>query len=218
MKFLRKHWQDTGICLAIIILILLFFRQQHLTDFQILLWISLVSLLFHQFEEYRLPGTFPGMVNTVLFHSDMPDRYPLNPNTAFIVNVLLGWTVYFLAALFAEKAIWLGIAAILISVGNTIAHTFLFNIKGKTFYNPGLITSWAFFIPCIYFFFHIAYKEALITPIDYYIGIPLGVVLNVFGILKMIEWLEDKNTPYIFESGNLLSSDRKKELSLTEKI
>lgn len=165
-----------------------------------------------------MPGTFPGMINTVLFHSDMPDRYLLNPNIAFIINVILGWTIYFLAALFAEKAIWLCIAAILISIGNTIAHTFLFNIKGKTFYNPGMITSWLFFVPCIYFFFHIAYKEVLITPIHYYIGIPLGVVLNVFGIFKMISWLADKSTKYIFENRNLLPADRKKNLLVTNNV
>ncbi len=165
-----------------------------------------------------MPGTFPGMINTVLFHSDMPDRYLLNPNIAFIINVILGWTIYFLAALFAEKAIWLCIAAILISIGNTIAHTFLFNIKGKTFYNPGMITSWLFFVPCIYFFFHIAYKEVLITPIRYYIGIPLGVVLNVFGIFKMISWLADKSTKYIFENRNLLPADRKKNLLVTNNV
>ncbi|TAM95640.1 MAG: HXXEE domain-containing protein [Chitinophagaceae bacterium] len=205
-------------CIGVIILLLLLLRHQHLTDFQILLWLSLVPLFLHQFEEYRLPGTFPGMINTIIFHSDMPDRYPLNPNTSFIVNVMLGWTVYFLAALFAEKAIWLCIAAILISIGNTIAHTFLFNIKGKTFYNPGMITSWLFFVPCIYFFFHIAYKEALITPIDYYIGIPLGIILNVFGIFKMINWLADKSTKYIFENRNLLPADRKKKLLATNNV
>jgi hypothetical protein len=56
------------------------------------------------------------------------------------VNVLIGWSTYFLAAILGEKAIWLGIATILISPGNTIAHTFLFNIKGRMFYNAGLLT------------------------------------------------------------------------------
>jgi hypothetical protein len=119
--------------------------------------VSLVTLFFHQLEEYRIAGTFPGMINHVMFHSEMPDRYPLNSNTALIVNVVIGWLFYFLAALLGEKAIWLGLAIILVSLGNFIAHTFPFNIKGKTLYNAGMITSWIFFVPCIYFFFRIVY-------------------------------------------------------------
>lgn len=204
MNFLRKHWYDLGIFLAGIVLLLLSFLYPHLTNYQLVMWISLVSLFFHQFEEYRLPGNFPGMLNSVVFKSEIPDRYPLNTNTALIINVFIGWSVYLMAAIFAENAIWLGLAAILISFGNIVAHTFLFNIKGKTFYNAGMLTCWVFFVPCIWFFFHVIYTENLVTAKDYYIGIPIGIVLNIVGILKMIEWLADKNTSYKFEHKNLL--------------
>lgn len=70
-------------------------------------------------EKYRIAGTFPGMINSVLFKSNMPDRYPLNTNTAFCINVLVGWLTYFLAAILAEKVLWLGITTRLISLGNT---------------------------------------------------------------------------------------------------
>ncbi|HEY5464022.1 MAG TPA: HXXEE domain-containing protein [Hanamia sp.] len=173
------------------------------------MWLSLASLFFHQLEEYRIAGTFPGMMNRVMFKSDLPDRYPLNTNTALLINVIVGWLFYFLAAFFGKKAIWLGIATIMVSLGNFIAHTFLFNIKGKTFYNAGMITSWIFFAPCVYFFFYIIYSENLITPSDYLIGIPLGVIFNVIGIFKLIDWLKDKNTTYIFGQRNLLPKDRR---------
>src|SRR5690606_22705690 len=109
-----------------------------LSRYQLLMWLSLVSLFFHQMEEYRIVGTFPGMINRVMFKSNIPDRYPLNTNTSFIINVVLGWTIYLLAAIGAEQAIWLGMATILVSLANIIAHTFLFNIKGKTIFNAGL--------------------------------------------------------------------------------
>ncbi|MEO9257175.1 MAG: HXXEE domain-containing protein [Crocinitomicaceae bacterium] len=204
MNFLRKHWYDLGGILAIILIGYVFFNYQLMSDYQIVMWISLISLFFHQLEEYRVVGTFPGMINSVMFKSETPDRFPLNTNTAFYINVFLGWGVYFLAAVFAEKAIWLGITSILVSVGNTIAHTFLFNIKGKTFYNAGMLTTWFLFVPVIYFFFHIIHSEHLVTATDYWIGIPLGVVLNYVGILKVIDWASDKNTPYIFEKRNML--------------
>ncbi|MEO6833200.1 MAG: HXXEE domain-containing protein [Chitinophagaceae bacterium] len=211
MNFLRKHWYDLGGFLSVIVIGYVLFFHRQMSDYQLLMWLSLASLFFHQLEEYRVIGTFPGMMNTVMYHSETPDHYPLNTNTSFYVNVLVGWTTYLLAALFAEKAIWLGLATILISLGNFIAHTFLFNIKGKTFFNAGMGTAWLLFAPCVYFFFHIVYADNLITTTDYIIGIPLGIILNVIGVLKMIDWLADKNSPYVFEQRNLLRKDRRLE-------
>lgn len=209
MNFFRKHWYDLGAVLAVITAIGLYVNRHSLTNYQWLMWCSLISLFLHQLEEYRIVGTFPGMVNKVMFRSEIPDRYPLNNNTALYVNVFVGWTGYFLAAILAEKAIWLGIATLLVSAGNIIAHTVVFNWKGKTVYNAGLATSWLFFAPCLFFFVKIVQNDHLITILDLLIGIPLGIVLNVIGILKMITWFADRNTPYVFEQRNLLRRDRK---------
>ena len=208
MNTLRKHWYDIGGVLSILVLSFVSLNFKTLSNYRLLMWLSLVSLFFHQLEEYRISGTFPGMVNTAMYKSDMPDRYPLNTNTSFVVNVIVGWLFYFLAAVFAEKAVWLGLATIVVSTGNTISHTTLFNIKGKTLYNAGLITSWLFFVPCIYFFFSVAYIDHLINMTDYLLGIPLGIALNVIGIIKLIDWMADRNTTYIFEQRNLLRGDR----------
>ena len=212
MELLRKHWYDLGGLLSILVLSFIFLFSNQLSDYQILMWLSLATLFWHQLEEYRIVGTFPGMMNTVMFKSEIPDRYPLNTNTAFFINVFVGWGIYFLAALFAEKAMWLGIAAIMISLGNTIAHTFIFNIKGKTFYNAGLATCWLFFVPCIYYFISIVLKNNLVSLNDLLIGIPLGAVLNYVGILKLIDWMSDKDTTYIFEQRNLLPSSKKENI------
>lgn len=208
MSWFRKHWFDLGAILAIIVLGFVF-TNRHLSTCQQLLWLSLVSLFFHQMEEYRIAGTFPGMVNRVMYQSDIPDRYPLNAMTAVYVNVYFGWVSYFLAAVLAEKAIWLGIATMLVSLGNLIAHTTVFNIKGKTLYNAGLLTSWLFFAPCVGYFFYLVTVEHLATMVDYLIGIPLGIAFNVLGILKLIDWFADRNSPFVFEQRNLLHGDRK---------
>ena len=194
MNFLRKHWYDLGGLFSGVVIIYIFKYHFSFTDYQCLMWLSLVSLFFHQLEEYRIVGTFPGMLNTTMYKSDIPNRYPLNTNTAFYVNVI----------------IWLGLATILISFGNIVAHTFVFNIKGKTIYNAGLATTWIFFAPCVYFFFAIVYYEHLATTTDYLVGILLGIILNVIGVLKVIDWMANRNTIYIFEERNLLLKDRKK--------
>lgn len=208
MKFIRNHWYDIGIIFFIAIVIFLFGNYGRLTKYQFLMWCSLASLFLHQLEEYRIPGTFPGMINAVVFKSMQPDRYPLNTNTSLIINVWEGWLLYFFAAFFSEKSVWLGITALMISLGNIIAHSFLFNIRGKTFYNAGMITCWLFFVPCIFFFFKIANETNLVTTKDAVIGILLGMILNFLGVFKMISWLADKNTKYIFPQRNLLLADR----------
>lgn len=209
MKFLRNHWYDLGIVLGLfgIVLVWLFFNS--FSKYELLMWISLITLFFHQAEEYRIVGTFPGMINHKMFKSKLPDRYPLNTNTSLIINVCFGWFLYVLAALFAESTIWLGMATIFVSFGNVMAHVFLFNIKGKTFYNAGMASSVLLFIPCVYYFFEIIITESLVTTKDYIIGIPLGLIINYFGILKPIVCLADKHTTFIFQQRQLLPQDRK---------
>lgn len=208
MDFLRKHWYDIGGISGIMILVVLIFCHPKLSGYQLLMWLSLVSLFCHQLEEYRIAGTFPGMINRVMFNSDLPDRYPLNSNTSFVINVVIGWTLYFLAAITGKQFIWLGMAAILVSLGNVIAHTLVFNLKGKTLYNAGLATSWLLFVPCIFFFFKIIHDDHLATTTDYLTGIPLGILINIFGVFKLILWLADRNSTFIFKDRNLLPADR----------
>ncbi len=207
MSFLRMHWFDVGLVLAA--LVGLFILIDHPTRLALLLWISLITLFLHQFEEYRYPGYFPGMMNTAMFASQQPDRYPLNPQIALIVNIVVGWLFYILAAIFAEKTIWMGIATILVSAGNFIAHTFLFNIKGKTRYNPGMLTADLLFLPLAVVLFILVIHNHAATSVDWLVGAVLGVALNVIGILKMIDWLKDKNTPYVFPQRFLPSVLRK---------
>lgn len=202
MNFMRLHWFDVGLVFALVTGGMLLFS--HLPPLSSLLWVSLISLFLHQFEEYRYPGYFPGMMNTVMFASKQPDRYPLNTNTALIVNVLVGWLLYVLAALLADRALWLGIATILVSVGNFFAHALLFNIKGKTLYNPGMLTAILLFAPIALYFGYLLIQGNLATPTDWIVGIMLGIALNVVGILKLIDWLKDENTKYIFPKRFLL--------------
>jgi hypothetical protein len=138
------------------------------------------------------------MMNTVMFSSKQPDRYPLNTNTALIINVVTGWLFYLMAALFGEKVLWLGIATILVSAGNFIAHTLLFNIKGRTFYNPGMFSAIFLFAPISLLFLRMLIQGKLATPFDWILGVVLGVALNYIGILKLIDWLKDENSAYIF--------------------
>lgn len=206
MSFIRLHWFDIGLVLAFLVGGLMLLSK--LNPLSLLLWASLASLFLHQFEEYRYPGYFPGMVNSVMFSSKHPDRYPLNTNTALVINVYIGWSAYLLAALFGEKALWLAIAAILVSVGNFFAHTFLFNLKGHTLYNPGMFTAIFLFAPTAIYFGYLVVQGNLATLMDWVVGILLGIVLNYLGVVKLIDWLKDENTEYVFPKRFLLPPAR----------
>jgi hypothetical protein len=198
MNWLRQHWFDLGGVFAVCIAVFLWRYKDWLSLFQQLVWLNLLALFLHQLEEYRYPGTFPGMINRVMFKSLLPDRYPLNPQSALIINVVTGWGTYGAAAILAEKAAWLGIATMLVSAGNVLAHTLLFNGKGKTWYNAGMVTALLLFTPVAGYFFYLLLTGAGINPMEYAIGVILGILLTYLGILKMTDWMKDRNSAYRF--------------------
>ena len=199
MNFFRRHWYQLGFVAAIVFSVILIIWHRHISDFRLLLSVSLITLFIHQFEEYQLPGYFPRMVNTAMFRSNQPDRFPLNANTALLINTGLGWTLYMLAIILGQHAVWLATATIVISAGNVIAHTILFNLKGKTFYNPGLLTSLVLFLPMTVYYFIFLSRHDLLHPATLTIGILLGLLVNYFGVIKLITILSDKKTVYIFK-------------------
>jgi len=196
MRFMRLHWFDVGLGLAIVVGGLLLVIP--VDRVSLILWLHLMALFLHQAKEYRYPGYFPTMLNTTLYASTKPDRYPLNTNTALLVNVAIGWLVYVLAAVLGETALWLAIATMLVSAGNLVAHTILFNIKGKTLYNPGLLTALLLFLPIVVSLCSLLIQGHLASTLDWILGLVLGIVLNYVGILKLIDWMKDENTIYIF--------------------
>jgi hypothetical protein len=208
MRFWQRHWFDVGGALAPLLSSWLYLHRAGLSADQLLMGTSFVTLLLHQVEEYRWPGYFPGMLNAAVYGSPTPDRFPLNPQTALLINVLLGWGCYALAALFARQLPWLGIATILISLGNVVAHACLFNLKGKTWYNPGMATALLLFLPLTIGYGHLLLTHHLAAPRDWQLGVPLGIALNYFGIIKPIDWLADPNTSFRFATRQLRPVDR----------
>ena len=203
MTFLRTHWFDIGLILAVITTLILRFSNIDFFGLQFLIWLNVISLFLHQFEEYRYPGYFPGMLNSVIFKSSQPDRYPLNTNSALVINVYLGWTVYILSAVLYDKLILLAFVTMLISFGNFILHAFVMNIKAKTFYNPGQVTATILFLPVSYMFFVYIYEYNVLSNSELIIGIVLGIFINTYGLFKLINLMKDRDTKFVFEERQL---------------
>ena len=193
MRLAERHWFDVGAGLGVLLAIWLVVDGSSLDTITLILWISLLTLFAHQVEEWRWPGWFPGMLNVVLFRSDDPWRFPLNVRSGLVVNVVVGWGSYLLAALFGERALWLAMATILVSVGNCVLHLIVIPIRGRIPYNPGMATSLVLFLPVSVWFFVTAWSSMSVG--DVVVGLLLGIVLNVGGVIGVIRALEDRGAP-----------------------
>ena len=193
MRFMERHWFDVGAGLGVVLIIWLAFTASSMATLTLVLWLSLLSLFAHQVEEWRWPGWFPGMLNVVLFRSDDPRRFPLNVRSGLAVNVGVGWIGYLLAALFAENALWLGLATILVSLGNCILHLIVIPISGRMHKNPGMVTSLLLFAPIVIWFLVVAWPLMSLT--DIVVGLVLGLILNIGGVVGLIRVLESRDAP-----------------------
>jgi len=191
MRFMERHWFDVGGVLGIALAVWIGLSATEMDPLALLLWLSLLSLLAHQVEEWRWPGWFPGMLNIVIFRSADPWRFPLNTRSGLVVNVFAGWVCYLLAALLAERALWLALATILVSLGNCGLHLVVIPIRGRMPYNPGMVTSLLFFLPLVVWFA----VEALpmMSATEIVIGLLLGLILNLGGVIGLIRLLENSN-------------------------
>jgi hypothetical protein len=124
MRFIRRHWYTLGLPIAIVAV--MWASVSDLTRVQLILLLNFVVLLMHQFEEYAWPGGEPWIINEVMQpKGSRPDRYPLNQNNAFVINVPMAWSFYLLPVFFPE-AVWIGLAPVLFGfsqMGPTVSPT-----------------------------------------------------------------------------------------------
>lgn len=199
MRTLRRHWYNIGLVVAVAAALCLWLVWAHIDVVQRLLALNFIAILAHQFEEYGWPGGEPAIMNMVLRQSDRPDRYPLNQNSAMIVNVLASYAFY-LIPVFLPNVIWLGLAPVLFGmVGQFIVHGILTNYKMRTFYNPGFAAVLLLHIPIGAYYIYYVHANNLIGAWDWVIGVIYMVVFTFVSLVKMTyAWLADKDSPYVF--------------------
>jgi hypothetical protein len=136
MPFIRRHWYTLG--LAVGAVAVAWAISGRLSTVQVILLLNFVSLVLHQFEEYAWPGGEPWLINEVMQPKGGPaDRYPLNQNNAFFMNVPLAWSFYLLPVFF-PSVVWLGLAPVVFGFAQLFGHTIPPIKKFKSIYSPGL--------------------------------------------------------------------------------
>ncbi len=160
---------------------------------------SFIAILVHQFEEYGFPGGEPSIMNIVMQNSDIPDRYPLNQNSAMVTNVLVTYTVY-LIPVFLPNTIWLGLAPMLMGFSQFIVHGIMTNRKMKSFYNPGLGAVIFLHIPVGAYYIYYIVTNGMVSGLDWLFGIVLTLFIagGVIGGLTY-KILASRDSEFVFD-------------------
>ena len=207
MRFIRRHWYNIGLAFAMLAIVWTILGD--LNTVQVILLLNFVVLMLHQFEEYAWPGGEPWIINEVMQpKGNRPDRYPLNQNNAFFMNVVLAYPFYLIAVFFPDM-VWLGLAPVLFGILQFVVHGFATNGKLKSFYNPGLAAVVLGHIPIGIWYLVEVYAKGMISLWDWVFAVALMALL-MGGGMKGIGYgtLADEDSPYPFALEEIERFDR----------
>ncbi len=186
---INQLWQRlTGILAPVILTLLVLWKatQPTISWFEWLLWLHLPLVMFHEFEEYVLPGGFKHFFNNYTpFSLDPPsDSYPIDETKTFFINIGL-WVWIILGALLANTAPWIGVSAVIFQIMNGFAHTIVMQTQ-RPGYNPGIITTVILLIPYIVAALWMSITQGILGPVDWIISCVLG-----FGGMAALIWFSN---------------------------
>ena len=189
MKWLYENWYKSTIFIALYLLIMLFLFLFD-TDFPLfLIWIQFVVYLFHQFEEYILPGGFVKFFNNKMLESNKYN-YPLDDVASFWINIPIIFMAYPLSAILAGQVdISVGIWTAYFSIINALSHV---GIYFKHRYNPGFFVSLFLNIPVGIYTIHYFNAQNLISINEQLIGLAIGLLIQAAVMIYGFKVLKPK--------------------------
>ena len=192
----RDNWFKVGAVVAVVIAGALALSHRRLSRPRLYSALNLAALMVHQFEEYGFPGYFPGMMNGGIFKSDKPDRYPLNTDSAMIVNAALGYPFYALPVLFPK---WrsVGLAAVFFGFAQAVFHT-IPSLRANAHYGPGFLTALFLHVPIGINYVRSVGSERPIERGEWVRGVVLMFAFAALGIGAPIRLLRDEESPHRF--------------------
>ncbi len=194
LKFLRNHWYHMTLLFFIGMFFWILFFDKNINYIERLLLASLMALPIHQFEEYELPGGGPIVINRVFWgEKERYLNYPGNWNSIMIVN-LSAYIFYILAIVF-PNCIWLGLSTMLFNLFQVLGHCLEMNIKGKTLYNPGMISSIVLFIPISVAY--IVYVFPCLDGVTWFLSVVFLIFMLLVSVILPVQLLKNKNSKYV---------------------
>ncbi|HKP20300.1 MAG TPA: HXXEE domain-containing protein [Thermoleophilaceae bacterium] len=193
----RKNWPRVGALLGMGIAGATVLASRKLPRAQALAAANFAALTVHQYEEYEDPGYFPGQFNAGVLHSDKPDRYPLNTNTALIVNVPLAYTFYALPIVFPRNRV-LGIAPVMFGFLQAAGHGTIFPRLAGDRYSPGFLASALLHVPIGSSYLRAIHAEAPLKRSELAKAAAYNFAFAVTSIAGPNLLLKQKDSPYRF--------------------
>ncbi|WP_273735335.1 HXXEE domain-containing protein [Mycolicibacterium septicum] len=193
----RKEWPRVAAVQAMVLggVSLLIGRKSQ-TNLRALSVMNAMTMCAHQYEEYVDPGWFPGMVNIGLFKSDHPDSYPFNAHSAMCANV--SFRALYVPAMLFPKVKWLGLAPVLLGIGQAFGHAILLPRVLHTRYTPGALTAALLHVPIGVAYLSNVRAEGPITRSDWIKTALLLVFFLVVGVAYPNISNRDKTGAYPF--------------------
>lgn len=197
MRNYRDNWFNVGAVLAMVIAGVLALSHRRISRPRLFSALNLAALMVHQFEEYGFPGYFPGLLNAGVFKSDKPDRYPLNTNSALIVNAVAGYPFYLLPVLFPKRRS-LGLAPVLFGFGQAVFHGIVPPLRAKAHYGPGFLTAFFLHVPIGIEYIRAVGCERRLEDGEWARAAACTVAFAALGIGAPLWLLRDEESPYRF--------------------
>lgn len=198
-------WLYVILAIGVLDVVLMLVNRKNYNAVQKLSVCAAFTLVLHAWEEWILPGGFGFIYNEGSL------VYPMNRLTDMITifsGVLIISCINFYWAYMAQKnqspngsiVTRTGICVFLISAIEVFMHfTGGFrHFETYGFYNPGLATALALFLP-IAILFIMVFKKIKPSKKDWLIGIAATVVIFITTIILPEEIFKDPNTPYGFK-------------------
>jgi hypothetical protein len=193
----RDNWPRVGAVLGMGLAGATALASRRLTKSRTFSALNLAALTAHQYEEYEDPGYFPGQFNAGVLHSKVPDRYPLNTNTALIVNVPLAYTFYALPIVFPKHRV-LGIAPVMFGFLQAMGHGTIFPKLAGDRYSPGFLASLLLHVPIGAKYLRALHAEQPLQRSELAKAAAYNFAFAVTSIAGPNVLLKDKDSPYRF--------------------
>lgn len=209
MKKVINNWYIISVVLAILTVFIIIFGNWNFT--QMIILGLIVCLFLHFYEEFGFPGGFPYMGVKVLLGKDELDQKKWNANN---LNSIFGnWgfllLVYFLP-LFLPGVRFLTLAAIIFSFLELFMHLVLFNVRLKSFYNPGLITAVFGMTPLAIIYFIGISGSVHYYWYEYLFALLWCIAVFVFCFRSPLYWSLGKKDGYPFTLQSAFGFEKKK--------
>ena len=187
MRKLINNWQNISAVLAVVTIFIAVSGQWDLTQRTLLLLNAF--LLLHFFEEFGWPGGFPYMGMKVMMGNTEPDPGKWNVNN--LSSMFGNWgflLLVYIPSLFLTELKPLTIAVVLFSILEGAGHLLIFNIRMRSFYNPGMITAVFGMVPVAVYYLNSISGRHLYVWHDCLIGLAWCAAVFLFCFRSPLYW------------------------------